>query len=62
MSMEPEAFELLMGLAETSGQDVEDVIIKSFFLYRAALDASRDGKAVGIAPSADVLETEFVGI
>jgi hypothetical protein len=30
-------------------------------MYTVALEAKRDGKAVGTAESADVLDVEFVG-
>jgi hypothetical protein len=39
-----------------------DLISKAIALYTEAADATRKGKAVGIAPTADVLETEFVGL
>jgi hypothetical protein len=62
MSMSREAFQMLHGLAASSGQPLDDVIGKAFLLYKASIEAQRDGKAVGIAPSAEVLETEFVGL
>jgi hypothetical protein len=61
LQMSPEAFSSLEQLAHTTGSSIEDVISKAFILYEAAALASRQGKAVGIAPSPDVLETEFVG-
>ena len=35
---------------------------KAFFLYKSAIQARREGKAVGIAVKADDLEAEFVGL
>ena len=61
MRMTKEAFTMLNKLAESSGQPLDLVIGKAFLLYKAA-DAKKDGKAVGVAPTSDVLETEFVGI
>ncbi len=48
-------------LAKAGGTTLGDVISKAFILYEASADASRQGKAVGIAANPDVLETEFVG-
>ena len=61
ISMSPEAFNKLEELAEAPGKSWDEVISKAFVLYMEAVDANRKGKAVGIAPTADVLETEFVG-
>lgn len=62
LRMSSEAFESLDQIARATGQPLEDVIAKSFLLYQTAAEASLQGKAVGIAPSADVLETQFVGL
>ena len=62
LEMGPEAYRILKDLAEASGTPIGDVLSKSVLLYKAAADASREGKAVGIASSADALETEFVGL
>jgi len=62
MKMSEAAFKTLDKLAESSGQPLDQVISKAFLLYKAAADAHKDGKSVGVAPSPDVLETEFVGI
>jgi hypothetical protein len=61
LKMSTESVESLNRLAQALGSPLEDVIAKSFLLYKAAAEANLQGKAVGIAPSADVLETEFVG-
>jgi hypothetical protein len=61
LKMSPESFADLDRLARASGTPLDDVISKAFILYKAAADASRSGKAVGIAPTPDVLETEFIG-
>lgn len=62
MQMSDGAFEMLGELADATGQKVEDVIGKAFLLYKAAVDAQKEGKSVGVAPTSDVLETEFVGL
>jgi hypothetical protein len=61
LRMSADALISLDRLAETTGSTLEDVISKAFILYEAAALASSQGKAVGIAPTPDVLETEFVG-
>jgi hypothetical protein len=53
--------ERLFDLARVTGTTLDDVIAKAFILYDAAVNASREGKAIGIAATPDVLETEFVG-
>lgn len=62
MIMSPAGYRMLEELAERSGQGIDDVVAKAFLLYRAALEAHKEGKAVGVAATADVLETEFVGL
>jgi hypothetical protein len=61
LSTSTKAFNRLEELAETSNRSLADVLSKALVLYLEAADANRKGKAVGIAPTADVLETEFVG-
>ena len=61
LSISPEAFDKLGELAEAPGKSWDEVISKAFALYMEAVDANRKGKAVGIAATADVLETEFIG-
>jgi MinD superfamily P-loop ATPase len=61
LSMSPEAFNDLDRIAMTTHSSLSDVIAKAFILFREAAEANRQGKAVGIAKSADALETEFVG-
>jgi hypothetical protein len=61
LSMSPEAFEKLEELAEAPGKSWDEVISKALALYMEAVEATRTGKAVGIAPAADVLETQFIG-
>jgi len=61
LHLSSESFNTLNQLADASGTSIGDVIAKAFILYKAAAQASREGKAVGIAPTPDVLETEFVG-
>ena len=58
---QPKAYELAQGLVP-KGLGAKPGYtpasrVKSLLILRAAMDATREGKAVGIAPSADVLET-----
>jgi hypothetical protein len=62
VGISPQLISMLRELAESSGQGRDAVIVKAFHLYKVSVDARREGKAVGIAPTADVLETEFVGL
>jgi hypothetical protein len=62
VTMSEDAYAMLDRLARSSGQELRDVIGKAFLLYEAAVEARKEGKAVGIAPNADVLDTEFVGL
>jgi hypothetical protein len=62
LTMSEDVASMLADLARSSGQDLDEVISKAFLLYKASADARREGKVVGIAPTADVLETEFVGL
>lgn len=61
LSVSEETFNALEDLALASRSNLGDVISKAFVLYQAAAAADRQGKAVGIAPTADALETHFVG-
>jgi hypothetical protein len=61
LSMSPQAFDKLLEIADASGESLDDVISKAFVLYIEAADESRHGKSIGIASTADVLETQFVG-
>lgn len=40
---------------------LDEVISKAFVLHIEAAEADRNGKSVGIASVADVLETQFIG-
>lgn len=62
LAMPEKAFFMLEEMALASGQNVPDVISKALILYKVSAEAVREGKAVGIASTPDVLETEFVGL
>src|SRR5437016_1820696 len=62
MVMTPEGFNLLRRLADETNADLETVLGKALILYREAHDASKQGKAVGIAESSDAFETQFTGL
>ncbi len=60
--LSPEMFETLQQLAIASGQPIEGVFDRAIALYKASLDALREGKHVGVAGRPESLETEFVGL
>lgn len=61
LSLSPEAREMLNQLLDLTDDDPDDLFRKALGLYKAAQDAHKEGKAVGVATSTDFLETEFVG-
>ncbi len=62
MTMSEDAYAMLERLALATKQDLSHVVGKAFLLYEAAVEAHNEGKAVGIAPNGDALETEFTGL
>lgn len=60
--LSPEMFATIQQLAVASGQPIEGVFDRAIALYKASLDALREGKHVGFADRAESLETEFVGL
>lgn len=61
LRMSPSALAKLQGVADASGDSLDEVISKAFVLYIEAAEANRKGKSVGIASSSEMLETQFVG-
>jgi hypothetical protein len=61
LNLSPEASKLLNQLMNMTADSPDDMFRKALALYKAAMDAHKEGKAVGVAASADALETEFVG-
>jgi hypothetical protein len=61
LDLSPEARDLLNQLLNQTGDTPDDLFRKAIGLYKVAQDAHKEGKAVGVATSPDVLETEFVG-
>ena len=57
LELTPEAGRALDDLAESTGQDVSSLSRKSLALYKLAKEATKEGKAVGVAATPDVLET-----
>jgi hypothetical protein len=57
----PEGGNVLNRLLNLTADDPSTIFRKAPALYQVALEANKHGKAVGVAPSADALETEFVG-
>jgi hypothetical protein len=53
--------DLLGELSRKTGEGPDEVLRKALALYKAALGAVEEGKAIGIASDSGVLETEFVG-
>jgi hypothetical protein len=62
LRLSPEALAVITDLVDATGDDAADVIRKALGLYKLAIDAKLEGKAVGSADSADVLDTEFIGL
>jgi hypothetical protein len=52
---------LLDSIVNLTDDEPDDIFRKAISLYKVALEAHAQGKAVGVAASADSLETEFVG-
>jgi hypothetical protein len=48
-------------MAET-GKPIGEIVAGALGLFVLTLKAHQEGKAVGVATSPDVLETEFVGL
>jgi hypothetical protein len=61
LNLSPEASGLLNQLLNQTGDSPDDLFRKAMGFYKVAQDAHQEGKAVGVATSPDVLETEFVG-
>jgi hypothetical protein len=62
LRLTPEAAEELNELMAQTGDTPTQLIRKALGLYKVTQQAIREGKAVGIAESADSLEARFVGI
>ncbi len=62
LDLTPEATRALEELTESTGQDVSVVFRKALALYKLAREATKEGKAVGVAATPDVLETKFEGL
>ncbi|SRR5579871_6281216 len=59
----PEAAAELDQLMRQTGDDDPTLLFqKALALYKFAVDATREGKEVGIASTPDCLETRFVGL
>jgi len=61
LRLSPEAVQVVSRLLADTGDSPAELFRKAVGLYRLSVDAHREGKAVGAAGSAEVLETEFVG-
>ncbi len=61
LALSPEAQETLNDLMSLTDDSPKDLFRKALGLYKVAQDAHKEGKAVGVATSPDVLETEFIG-
>jgi hypothetical protein len=57
-----EAMVAFKQLVEETGESPAALVVKALGLYRLAREAKGQGKAVGSAPSPDVLDTEFTGV
>jgi hypothetical protein len=62
LNLTPEAADELNQLMAQTGDNPTQLIRKALGLYKVTKQAIREGKAVGIAETADSLESQFVGI
>lgn len=62
LRLTPEAAQELNQLLELTGDTPAVLIRKALGLYKVTQQAIREGKAVGIAETAESLESQFVGI
>jgi hypothetical protein len=61
LDLSPEAYRVLQQLMNETSEGPDDLFRKALAMYKAAVEARHEGKAVGVANSPDALETEFVG-
>lgn len=61
LAMTPAAEEFLGDLAHQTGLSEGEVLRRALGMFKTAVDARRQGKHVGVASTADVLEIELVG-
>lgn len=62
LTVSPKFVGLLRDLGDRLGGDPPGmVLLKGIALLKAAMDARDQGKAIGAAASAEVLDTEFLG-
>lgn len=59
MIMTPKGVEFIEDLAKETGTNWETVLPRALVLYKKAIDAVRDGKAVGIAEDPNSLDVQF---
>lgn len=63
LEVTPEMYELIESLTTSIGAGSKsEVLRRAIMMMRAANEARRKGKHVGIASSSEDLETEFIGI
>lgn len=60
LDLSDRAIAFIGDLLRDTGDSPEALIVNALGLYRLAVDAWREGKAVGSAPSAEALDAEFV--
>jgi hypothetical protein len=59
--MTSEADELLANLAQETGMSEGDMLRVALGMFKAAVDAKRQGMHVGVAATPEALDVEFVG-
>lgn len=62
MTASPELWAQIERLAADTRSTPSEVFTRALTLYRAAVDAAWQGKKVGFAATADVLDREVVGL
>jgi hypothetical protein len=62
VELSPDVTQMVDELMRKTGDSTTDLLRKALALYKLAVEAKSAGKAVGIATSPELLETEFVGL
>lgn len=62
LDLSPALADELEGLARATGGTIPEVFLKAISLFKIAVEAHSEGKAIGIASPGGALESEIVGI
>jgi hypothetical protein len=61
IELSPEALNVFNQIMNMTEDDPADIVRKAISLYKVAMEAHQEGKAVGAASTPAALDTEFVG-